>query len=114
MDKLLAAGWDQVAVSVITQAELYYGAYNSSRVKENLKRVDDFVMQLPVLPLLEAALKRFGVLKAQLRQAGQPLPDFDLLIASVALVEGRVLVTNNTRHYQRIADLQLESWALVD
>ena len=42
---------------------------------------------------------------------GQPLPDFDLLIASVALVENRILVTNNTRHYQRIPDLQLENWA---
>jgi tRNA(fMet)-specific endonuclease VapC len=109
-DKLLAAGWEQVAISVITQAELYYGAYNSSRVAENLKRVDDFVKQLLILPLREATLKRFGALKTQLRQSGQPLPDFDLLIASVALVENHVLVTNNTRHYQRIPDLQLENW----
>jgi tRNA(fMet)-specific endonuclease VapC len=55
-------------------------------------------------------LKRFGELKAQLRQTGKPLPDFDLLIASTALAEDRVLVTNNTRHYQRIMDLQLENW----
>jgi tRNA(fMet)-specific endonuclease VapC len=109
-DKLLTAGWVQVAISVITQAELYYGAHNSSRVTENLKRADDFVKQLPILPLHESTLKRFGALKAQLRQSGQPLPDFDLLIASAALVENRVLVTNNTRHYQRIPDLQLENW----
>ncbi|MCL4300380.1 MAG: type II toxin-antitoxin system VapC family toxin [Anaerolineae bacterium] len=110
-DKLLAAGWKQVAISVITQAELYYGAYNSSRVTENLGRVDDFVSQVPILPLHDTTLKRFGALKAQLRQIGQPLPDFDLLIASIALMENRVLVTNNTRHYQRIQDLQLENWA---
>jgi len=109
-DKLLAAGWEQVAISVITQAELYYGAYNSSRVAENLKRTDDFVKQLPILSLREATLKRFGALKAQLRQLGQPLPDFDLLIASIALEVNRILVTNNTRHYQRIPDLQLENW----
>jgi tRNA(fMet)-specific endonuclease VapC len=109
-DRLLTAGWGQVAVSVITQAELYYGAYNSSRIAENLKRADDFVRLLPILPLHEAILKRFGALKAQLRQTGQPLPDFDLLIASAALVENRVLVTNNSRHYQRIPDLQLENW----
>ena len=110
-DKLLAAGWQQIAISVITQAELYYGAYNSSRVAENLKRADDFVKQLPIAPLRKATLKRFGALKAQLRQSGQPLPDFDLLIASVALIENRILVTNNTRHYQRIPDLQSENWA---
>jgi len=110
-DKLLAAGWEQIAISVITQAELYYGAYNSSRVTKNLKRADDFIKQLPIFSLREATLKRFGALKTQLRQSGQPLPDFDLLIASVALVENRILVTNNTRHYQRIPDLQLENWA---
>ena len=109
-DKLLAAGWDQVAISVITQAELYYGAYNSNRVKQNLKRADDFINQFPLLALGEITLKRFGELKAQLRQSGQLLPDFDLLIASAALVENRILVTNNTRQYQRIPDLQLENW----
>ena len=66
--------------------------------------------QLPILPLREVTLKRFGALKAQLRQSGQSLPDFDLLIASVALVENRIMVTNNTRHYQRIPELQLENW----
>jgi tRNA(fMet)-specific endonuclease VapC len=50
--KLLAAGWEQVAVSVITQAE-------------NLKRADDFVKQLPIFPLSEAILKQFGALKTQ-------------------------------------------------
>ena len=109
-DNLLAVGWEQIAISVITQAELYYGAYNSSRVTENVKRVDDFVKQLPIFPLQEITLKQFGVLKAQLRQRGQLLPDFDLLIASVALAENRVLVTNNRRHYERISNLQLENW----
>lgn len=113
-DKLLAVGRDQVAISIITQAELYYGAYNSSRVQENLKRVDDFVRQIPVISLHEVTLKRFGALKSQLRQTGQPLPDFDVLIASIALTENKVLVTNNTRHYQRIPDLILENWASAD
>ena len=113
-DRLLSAGWDQVAISVITQAELYYGAYNSNRIEQNLRRADDFINQLPLLSLREATLKRFGQLKAQLRQLGQPLPDFDLLIASVALVEDKILVTNNTRHYKRIPDLQLENWVAED
>ena len=37
------------------------------------------------------------------------LNGWDRVIASVALVENRILVTNNTRHYQRISDLQLEN-----
>lgn len=109
-ERLLAVGWGQVGICVITAAELYYGAYNSSRVSENLARAALFVQQLPVLPLNDNALRRFGELKAELRRRGQPLADFDLLIASVALAEAYVLVTNNTRHYDRIAGLQLENW----
>lgn len=110
-DRLLAVGWSEVAICVITVAELYYGAYNSMRVTENLARAELFVQQLPVLPLDNQAIKQFGELKAQLRKIGQPIADFDLLIASVALSRNCVLVTNNTRHYDRIPNLKLENWA---
>jgi tRNA(fMet)-specific endonuclease VapC len=111
-ERLLAVGWEQVGICVITVAELYYGAYNSNRVTENLVRAQLFVQNLPVLPLNDNALRRFGELKAELRRTGQPIADFDLLIASVTLAGGYVLVTNNTRHYERIAGLLLENWTL--
>lgn len=108
-DRLLAVGWEQVAICVITAGELYYGAYNSSRVLENLTRASLFIEQLPVLPLNDLALRKFGELKAELRKSGQIIADFDLLIASVALTENRTLVTNNTRHYKRITGIKLEN-----
>ncbi len=109
-ERLQAIGLDRVAISVITVAELYYGAHNSARVDENLARVQAFAGQIPALPLDDAILATFGRLKAELRRQGQPLADFDLLIAASALVQGRILVTNNVRHYTRIPGLQLESW----
>lgn len=112
-ERVREVGWNQITICVITVAELYYGAYNSDRVTENLARAEFFIQQLPVLPLSNNALRRFGQLKAELRKAGQPLADFDLLIASIALAEGYVLVTNNTRHYDRIPELQLENWILA-
>lgn len=111
-EKVRQVGWDKISICVITAAELYYGAYNSSRVAENLARAVQFIQQLPVVPLNNNALLRFGELKVQLRKIGQPIADFDLLIASVALAEGYILVTNNTRHYDRIPGIQLENWSL--
>lgn len=108
--QLEAVGMGNVAISVITAAELYFGAYNSARVAENLARAETFVKQMTALPLSDTALKVFGQLKADLRRQGRPVADFDLLIASTALAENRILVTNNTRHYQRIPELQLENW----
>ena len=39
------------------------------------------------------------------------LDDFDLVIASAALVPNCVLVTNNERHYRHIPGLRIENWA---
>jgi len=111
-ERVREVGWNQISICVITVAELYYGAYNSNRVTENLARAEFFIQNLPVLPLNDTALRRFGELKAELRRIGQPIADFDLLIASVALAESYILVTNNTRHYDRIPELQLENWTL--
>jgi tRNA(fMet)-specific endonuclease VapC len=112
-DKLLAVGWDEVCICVITAAELYYGAYNSNRVSENLGNAEDFIQNLSVLSLTDPALRKYGELKAELRRIGQTIAEFDLLIASVALAKNYILVTNNTRHYERINGLKLENWTLL-
>jgi tRNA(fMet)-specific endonuclease VapC len=107
---LLEVGWQEIAICAITVAELYYGAYNSSRISENLDRATKFIQQVPVLQFTDLALQRFGQFKAELRQQGQPVTDFDLAIASIALANNLIVVTNNTRHYARIPGLQLENW----
>ncbi|MEH2373252.1 type II toxin-antitoxin system VapC family toxin [Nostoc sp.] len=110
--KVREIGWEQIFICSITVAELYFGAYNSQRVLENLTRTEDFIQNLPVLPLTDPALRKYGELKAELRRIGQTIAEFDLLIASVAVSENYTLVTNNTRHYSRISNLQLENWIL--
>jgi tRNA(fMet)-specific endonuclease VapC len=112
-NKVREIGWEKIYICSITVAELYFGAYNSQRVAENLARAEDFIQNLPVVNLTTPALRKFGELKAELRRLGQPITEFDLLIASVALIENYILVTNNTRHYNRIPGLQLENWTLT-
>ncbi|MBN3879368.1 MULTISPECIES: type II toxin-antitoxin system VapC family toxin [unclassified Nostoc] len=108
--KVREIGWEQICICSITVAELYFGAYNSQRVVENLTRAEEFIQNLPVLPLTDPALRKYGELKAELRRIGQTIAEFDLLIASVAVAENYTLVTNNIRHYSRISNLQLENW----
>ena len=74
-----------LAICTITASELYFGAYNSRKIEQNLKTAEAFVRSIRLLPLRDNALQKFGQLKAQLRQAGTPVADFDLLIASVAI-----------------------------
>lgn len=96
-------------VSEITLAELTYGAYKSARPQHHLQVILDFRSAVNVLPISEA-LDLFGKEKARLEAAGVPIDGFDLLIGTTALAHDLTLVTNNTRHFERLADIRLENW----
>ena len=65
-----------------------------------------------IVMLDQAALDRAAKSYADLRAVGQLIEDADLLMAAIALVNDVVLVTHNTAHLSRVADLQLEDWLL--
>lgn len=58
-----------------------------------------------VLPFDAGAADWFGRLKHRLKTT--MIQDRDLLITSTALAHGHALVTNNTKHFQRIDELVL-------
>ncbi|QTA83489.1 PIN domain-containing protein [Desulfonema limicola] len=45
-----------------------------------------------------------------MKSKGKMIEDFDILIASIALVNHCVIVTNNVDHFSRIDELQIENW----
>jgi len=111
--RLAEVGVEVVAVAIPTLGELYYGAYSSKRVEENLAKVRRFLISPgpAVLPLDDAAMLAFGRFKADLRRKGMPIGDADLQIAGVAVSRGLTLVTNNVSHYGRLPGLSLDNWA---
>jgi tRNA(fMet)-specific endonuclease VapC len=54
----------------------------------------------------------FASEKARLRKIGEPIDNFDLLIGATAVHHGLTLVTNNTKHFQRIQGIQLQDWTI--
>jgi len=109
-EKLEAVGIETIAISVITLAELRYGAACSARPLENQQAVDDFIQGLDLLGVDPAVARQFGEVKAGLRLSGKLIEDFDLLIAATAFAFDLILVSNNYNHFQRIPGLQLETW----
>jgi len=54
----------------------------------------------------------FAESRFRLLRAGSSLADMDLMIAAHAISLGAILVTNNVRHFGRLApDLTIENWA---
>ena len=108
--RLAAIGPEATGVSVITLAELRYGAACSARPEANHQAIDDFISGITVLGVDSEIARIFGDLKTQLRKQGMLIEDFDLVIAATVLTHGLTLVTNNVEHFRRIPRLPLESW----
>jgi tRNA(fMet)-specific endonuclease VapC len=109
--KAMAAGLDTLHVSFITLSELYYGVYRSQRVQENLDGIKTLEGKVKRVDSEQRTCETFGKLKASLVNQGKILDDADLFIASCALVNDLVLVTNNEKHFKRIKGLKWENWS---
>ena len=97
-----------VALSVVVSHELYFGAYRSARVTENLQRLD--AMQFQVLPFDLDDAREAGKIRAELARDGLPIGPYDVLIAGQARCRDLVLVTNNRKEFDRVPNLLVESW----
>ena len=113
VERVALEGAEALAISTFTLSELYYGAYRSSQKQHNLREVKKFGELIEVLPCDQRSAKIFGEIKAKLRKKGQTIEDFDIGIASIALNNKLILVTNNTGHFRRIDKLKIESWLTV-
>lgn len=108
--KVKAIGVASLALTNGVLAELYFGAFNSRRVEDNIARIERFIQDLTILTDSQETARIFGRIKADLRKAGKPTQDFDLLLASVALASDCSLVTGNQKHFEAIPGLRLENW----
>lgn len=112
--RAVALRWTQneklVCVSSIVASELYFGAMKSASPNKNFALLDALLHHVPILPFGASAAARYGVIRADLEQRGQPIGPLDTLIAAHALAEGMTLVTNNRREFDRVAALTVENW----
>jgi len=73
------------------------------------KAVSEFLLRVDVLPWDSTAAEVYGVLRASMEAQGRRLDDIDLMIATHALSENAVLITND-KAFWWVPDLVLEDW----
>lgn len=108
--RILKVGINNVAVPYIVISELYFGAYNSQRVAENIQKINEFVQAVNIINSNTSMMKTFGAIKSKLRAEGKIIDDADLYIASAAMEYELILVSNNTKHFQNIQELMIDNW----
>jgi len=94
---------------VIAVGELFYGAFNSGRVRHNLERLEALAKALPVLSCDAGTAEKYGKLKTELRKKGRPLPDNDIWIAAISLQQQLTLITMDS-HFLEFSSLSTQVW----
>jgi len=72
---------EDVAVSVITEAELRTGAVKSSSAAKTLRLVENFLRPLAILEFTSSDAATYAQVRAKLERAGTPIGPLDTLIA---------------------------------
>lgn len=108
--RLLEHRPSEICISSITLAELRFGA-ETRRSRKLHRLLDTFVGSVTVIPFDQLAADRFAPVAAAWARRGEPVGTFDTLMAAHALSRGLTFVTNNSKHFQRVAGLKTENWA---
>ena len=83
-----------VAISAIVAHELFYGAFKSKRVTQNIAVVDALLFE--VIEFDKEDARKAGEVRALLAAKETPIGPHDVLIAGQAAARDMILVTRNT------------------
>lgn len=101
---------DDMCISSITHGELMHGVEKSQAVERNRAAITLFLSAISILPFDSDAAEEYGAVRADLERKGTPIGPMDMLIAGHARSRGLILVTNNTREFFRVNELEVEDW----
>jgi len=96
----------RMCISSVTLMELIYGAEKSQMPERNLAVIEGYVLDYDA-----AAATHSGQIRAELARQGRPVGPFDQMIAGHARSRGLIIVTNNTREFERVDGLRIEDWS---
>ena len=97
-------------VSVITAAELRFGAEKAARPKL-AELVEAYLDRLAILDWTNDVTTHYARIRAQLERSGKPIGNMDLLIASHAVSQEMIVVTSNLKHFSNVRGLNVEVWS---
>jgi tRNA(fMet)-specific endonuclease VapC len=110
-DRMLALDSSEYCISVITRSEILFGLHLASTSSRSQIVARQFLAHVQTLDWGRREADIHARIRAQLRKAGIPMSDMDLLIAVHAISIGATLVTNNIRHHGRLEpELTIENW----
>lgn len=102
--------FESIVIPRIVVAEIEYGAKKSKNYKQTIEKYNEFINHFEIIDFDEKASRKFGDIRWTLEQEGKQIGPNDLIIASTVLAHEGVLVTHNTKEFERIKGLKIEDW----
>jgi tRNA(fMet)-specific endonuclease VapC len=107
----LAKEGNILSTTIITSAELFYGAYKSNDVDREKAKMHLVLSRFIVFEMDEIGAEKFGEVLSKLEKLGQKIADKDVMIAAIAMSKGEnVIVTRNKKDFERIPNIIVETY----
>ena len=111
-DALLADKIDateNIFVPLIVLGEMYFGAYNSTRISKNITGILLIKEQYKILLPDAITAEIYGEVKTSLRKKGKAIPENDIWIATLSIQHNFLLISRDA-HFKEVDHLKLEAW----
>lgn len=109
-EKMLTVDDTEIGISTIVQAEMFAGSAKSQTPERSRQIQQAFFKRFTIVPFDEKSALVYGDIRATLEKKGTPIGGNDILIAAIAIALDLILVTHNTREFERVDGLKLEDW----
>lgn len=98
--------YTRIYLPVTVIGELLFGAKNSTRSKENLKRLLSLISACDELGVNSIVAEEYSNIRLALKKKGNPIPENDIWIAAICQVNDIELMTRD-QHFRNIDQLKL-------
>ena len=92
-------------------AELFHGAEKSTKRESSYEKLALFLSPYTIIHFDVKAARIYASIRAWLERKGQIIGPNDLVIAATTMAHNAILVTHNTKEFERIDGLKVEDWA---
>jgi tRNA(fMet)-specific endonuclease VapC len=108
--RLLKIPPNSIGIPTIVLFELEVGIAKSSSPEKRILQLKNMTTVVNILPFNVNEAKFSASTRADLEQRGTPIGPYDVMIAGTTLAHKAILVTHNTKEFNRIKGLQTEDW----
>lgn len=98
-----------IGISVVSMGELYEGVYRASDPTRSEEALQLALSDIDVVHIDDEVCRIYGQQSGRLRAANALPGNNDIWIGSTALRHDLTLLTNNTRHFERMQGLSIVS-----